>query len=352
MIFIKGEKSFIRGQLNNIVINKKYNDTTILELKKIDNNYVKSGIYISEVFNVEFFNKLIVSWNAETPKDTSIKVEAKVFIVNSNSATKGKWSEWVSWGQWGTEIKRKSDDTRYNDVQINTDTVNIKNNKVANKLQLKVTFISENSKNTPILRQLIIDHINKKEKNISNYNYDEIIVNKIIDIPCISQMLRDKSICHRICSPTSLTMLLNGLGEKLVVEDVAWKCFDYKYDGFGNWVYNVAFAASLKYEAYVKFGSIEALKNEILKGYGVAVSVKYTNDLNNKSYPYVEGAPTTTEGHLIVVCGMQCNESNEKYVIVNDPAGKNDEEVRRKYKLNEFIEAWNTSDNIMYIIHS
>ena len=50
-------------------------------------------------------------------------------------------------------------------------------------------------------------------------------------------------------------------GENLLVEDVAYKCFDYKYNEFGNWSYNVAYAGSLGYKAYIQFGNIDLLKS-------------------------------------------------------------------------------------------
>ena len=74
------------------------------------------------------------------------------------------------------------------------------------------------------------------------------------------------------------------------------------------------------------------------------------NDINNKLYPYIENAPLTTSGHLIVVCGMECTK-NSKYVIVNDPAAKENNGVRLKYKFDDFMKAWATSNYIMYVIH-
>ena len=132
-------------------------------------------------------------------------------------------------------------------------------------------------KNKEIYAVAVLETKNGKEK----------LINKLIETPCISQMKREAEIANRICSPTSMTMLLNRLGENLLVEDVAYKCFDYKYNEFGNWSYNVAYAGSLGYKAYIQFGNIDLLINELNKGYPVEVSVKYTNDINNKLYPYI-----------------------------------------------------------------
>lgn len=145
-------------------------------------------------------------------------------------------------------------------------------------------------------------------------------------------------------------MLLNRRNENLIVEETAWSCFDYDYDAFGNWLFNVAFASSLGYESFVEYGNLKSLKREIYNGYPVAVSVKYTNDINNLEYPYIENAPMTTAGHILVVRGFDKKDGID-YVVVNDTAGKNNESVTRRYKLDEFENAWYRGNNIMYVIH-
>ena len=145
-------------------------------------------------------------------------------------------------------------------------------------------------------------------------------------------------------------MLLNRRNENLIVEETAWSCFDYDYEAFGNWLFNVAFASSLGYESFVEYGNLKSLKREIYSGYPVAVSVKYTNDINNLEYPYIENAPITTAGHILVVRGFEKKDGID-YVVVNDPAGKSNESVTRRYKLSEFENAWHRGSNIMYVIH-
>ena len=146
-------------------------------------------------------------------------------------------------------------------------------------------------------------------------------------------------------------MLLNRQGENLIVEETAWSCFDYDYNAFGNWLFNVAYASSLGYESFVEYGNLKTLKREIYNDHPVAVNVKYTNDINNTNYPYIENAPITTAGHILVVCGFE-KVNDTTYVVVNDPAGKDNDSVLRHYKLEEFENAWNRENNIMYVIHN
>ena len=273
--------------LNSMIfINKKK-----LKVIKEENN----EIYLSKVIKIDDFKKIIVSWNAVTPLNSYIVVQARVFVQNKKDKKK-KWSE-----GFAADIR-----------------------------EVAITYYKENN------------------NDLKNKKYE--LINKLIETPCISQMKRNEKIAHKICSPTSLTMLLNRLGENLKVEDVAYSCFDYNYNEFGNWTYNVAYAGSLGYKAYVEYGGIDSLIREISNGNPIEVSVKYTNDINNKEYPYIENAPLTTSGHLIVVCGIEVS-NNGKWVIVNDPAGKDDESVRLKYKFEDFMKAWQRSNYIMYVIY-
>lgn len=354
LIKIKGKELFLKGNLNNLDVCTEYEIYRLL-LAKDSDKYKSFGTYTSEEISTEDFTNLILSWNCETPEGTYVEVLARAYIKERDKKN-GEWSEYLSWGKWGVNIKRSSEDSSCSLAKINTDVfiVSDKTNKVANKIQIKVNLYSENMKETPSIMQLTatsMDSERDKGIDVINKDMEEAYYQNTIDTPCFSQYLREESIAPVICSPTSLTMVLNRMGESLIVEDVAWNCYDYNYKGFGNWTFNVAFAGSLGYESYIEYGSFESLKREISKGYPIVVSVKYTNDINNKKYPFIEGAPLTTSGHLIVVCGISTDINGETYVIVNDPAGKDNESVRRKYKIEEFLEAWNTSNNAMYVVN-
>lgn len=352
LIKIRGKDEFNKGYFQGIDISR-INNEDVLILSEEDNNYKELGTYISEEIGVEDFTSLILTWNSKTPENTYVEVLARAYIVERDGG-EGSWSEYLSWGIWGTSINSSSKDSECEIAKINTDVFVVKDkvNSVAKKLQIKVNLYSEDLKSTPTLSQLTAAFIdNNKPKEVFVDNTEKFYCEKILETPCFSQYEREGSIASRICSPTSLTMVLNRMGENLIVEDVAWNCYDYKYDGFGNWAFNVAFAGSLGYEAYIEYGSFESLQREISKGYPVVVSVKYTNDINNKEYPYIGNSPLTTSGHLIVVCGIVSDDSGQTYVVVNDPAGKNNESVRRKYKLNEFLISWSKSNNAMYVIN-
>lgn len=349
LFFINTYEDFLLGNLENLSIDKNIGTGAIV-LSSNNNKYIEYGIYTSQVINLKTFKRLLVSWNCETPKGTWIEVQARAFIsyYDDNKNSTYEWSDWLSFGKWGTHIKRSSKSPDSHLAKISTDEFIIKGNytDTASKIQIRALLHTENTNVTPSIRQFIISY----KDNTPRIKGIEIPSNKIIDVPSYSQYIRDKNIGSVICSPTSITMLLNRRNENLIVEETAWSCFDYDYEAFGNWLFNVAFASSLGYESFVEYGNLKSLKREIYSGYPVAVSVKYTNDINNLEYPYIENAPITTAGHILVVRGFEKKDGID-YVVVNDPAGKSNESVTRRYKLSEFENAWHRGSNIMYVIH-
>ena len=349
LFFINTYEDFLLGNLENLSIDKNIGTGAIV-LSSNNNKYIEYGIYTSQVINLKTFKRLLVSWNCETPKGTWIEVQARAFIsyYDDNENSTYEWSDWLSFGKWGTHIKRSSKSPDSHLAKISTDEFIIKGNytDTASKIQIRALLHTENTNVTPSIRQFIISY----KDNTPRIKGIEIPSNKIIDVPSYSQYIRDKNIGSVICSPTSITMLLNRRNENLIVEETAWSCFDYDYEAFGNWLFNVAFASSLGYESFVEYGNLKSLKREIYSGYPVAVSVKYTNDINNLEYPYIENAPITTAGHILVVRGFEKKDDID-YVVVNDPADKSNESVTRRYKLSEFENAWHRGSNIMYVIH-
>lgn len=340
--------------LNNVIRNE--NGSVTLNEVNDEGGY---GEYISREIEVPNFEYMVMSWNSDTPEGTSVEVQAKVLVNHYDKDKSGKdievktWTDWLSWGEWSPFIQRASVSPDDELAYISVDELTIKGSsgETASRVQLKVIFRSSNS-NKPTVRMLHGTLKNTLKGQAIEKQFESALNesdwNKNIATPAMSQMIRDPNIANSICSPTTITMIMNGSGERLLPEEVAQSTFDFNY-GFGNWAFAMASAGSYGYEAYVDYTTIEGLKHEIAKGYPVGVSVKYSNDSKNTSYPYVEGAPGVTGGHLIVVTGFEKDAEGKEYVLVNDSYAPDNETVSRKYKLKQFERAW--SNNTAYIIH-
>ena len=344
-------KGFTCENMNNVVVNESICDGA-LELSSENGTYISDGYFLSPEIQVPKFQYMVLSWNADTPEGTYVEAEARVLVNHCDESGNNiqTWTDWLSWGKWSPHIDRKSASTDLPLAKVITDELKIKGSsgETAEVVQIKVTLHTDNKEVTPILRYIHGSLKNTLEgQNIEKIIDKEVDENKIyqtINIQSFSQSIRCPKISDSICSPTTMTILLNRFGENLLPEEVAHSSLDSNY-GFGNWSFAAAIAGSYGYKSYVDYTTIEGLKAEISKGYPVGVSVQYSNEKNDK-YPYIEGTTGRTPGHLMTICGFTKRDEVE-YIVVNDSYAKDNESARREYKVEEFKNAWK---NVAYIV--
>lgn len=345
LIKVTTSADFQQGTLSNVEIDKSIGNGA-LKLKA----GVKDGTFTSAVYSVAAFQLLVASWNCDAPEDTYIEVYAKAY-VNSKSA----WTNWLSWGKWSPYIKRSCAEYPDNSdnlaiVDVDTFTVRGQAEDFGSKVQLKVVLHSDNGSATPVLRQLAATYTNTQKGEVIKPVYAEKRVSEpshvLLDTPAYSQDRRESDISNSICSPTTITTLLNDRGEDLLPEEVALNNYDFTYQGFGNWSFSVASAGEYGYESYVQYADMDILREELAKGYSVGISVSYSND--KSSTDYVKDAPITTTGHLITVRGYE-TVNGVDYFDVSDSAVSSDKAALRRYRADQLDVAW--KNRIAYIVH-
>lgn len=134
----------------------------------------------------------------------------------------------------------------------------------------------------------------------------------------------------RICSPTSLCMALNALGNALTLSHVVQGVYDPAANIYGNWILNTAYAARQGVEAYVRrFGALAELAEFCTEKSLVIASVSYgENELPGSPQPQ-------TPGHLVLIRGWQGGK-----ILVADPAAPAAADVLRAYEAKAFAQAW------------
>lgn len=310
------------------------------------------GEYVSQIFEVEPFEYLVASWNADVPEGTYVEVMARAYVD-----MKKEWTEWLSWGKWTRDItKRRSANTETELAGVDTDifTVYGSNGETASLVQLKAVLHTDDPAVTPVLEQVAATYKNTLEgqaiqTSLAHSLYDGQLPEKVEPTcPAISQMVRESSIGNVICSATTICTILNAHGEELLPEQVALLCYDSAYDGFGNWAFSVATAGSFGYDAYVQYGDFDLLRNELANGNPVGLSVHYSSSQSG-SYPYLEnGAANNTAGHLITITGYETIDGVE-YFYSSDSAAGSDASCLRRYRADQLDAAW--SGRLAYIVH-
>lgn len=287
------------------------------------------------------WNELIVSWNAETPAETFLKVEASAILPDRETKfyTLGNWS-------LDNAVFPRTSVRGQKDADGNVDTDTLVLNQTANAAQIRVTLGGTNGAR-PRLKFLGLSFSNTKVSPAMRPS-NRTAWGKIVPTPEHSQHGYPNE--KGWCSPTSLSMALSRWAEilnrpemNLTVPEVAAKVYDRDFAGTGNWPFNTAFAGSFSgMRSYVtRFDDLTEVEDWIAAGIPVILSARW-----DWLQP---GRPLDSNGHLIVCIGF----TKEGDVVINDPATRLDrgEKVRHIYKRADVIHSWTKSHNAIYLVY-
>ncbi len=338
LLLVKDEAAFAAGTFENTVCTGG-----AVRMEQREGCCAYTGYYTSAVLRAPAFSALVVSWNAATPRGTSLEVCVRVRVG-------GVWTQWFSYGRWSPFIRRASvqcaraeEDPAY----LDTDQLRITAPEGADGVQMRVSFYAHEAQVTPVLFLLAA----AVRPLTWRREIGDPIYGRCVPVPAYSQSIRDPRIGSVICSPTTIAMLMNRWGEDLLPEEAAHANYDYTYEGHGNWSFTTALAGCYGYECYVVYADIARLKQEVKNGFACGVSVRYADTpihADEHSLPLVEGTTGTTHGHLMVVRGFETDEDGAEYILCNDSYAKDDADAERRYSLEQFARAWN---GIAYFIH-
>ena len=132
-----------------------------------------------------------------------------------------------------------------------------------------------------------------------------------LDVPFRSQKTPKPELAGRLCSPTSVAMVLAYQGMDVPVIDVARRTYDAMEDLYGNWPHNVQAAHTLGRPASLaRFDRWSEVERVLAAGQPIIASIR-AGPGELRGAPYAK-----TDGHLIVLRGL--NERGD--VLVNDPS--------------------------------
>jgi hypothetical protein len=161
-----------------------------------------------------------------------------------------------------------------------------------------------------------------------------------LDVPALSQMDAPAAVRHRICSPTSVAMVLAYWKRPVGVEALAEELFDVRHDLYGIWPAAICAASRRGVDGYLlRFPSWAAAAWCLQRGLPVIASVRYAaGELQGAA---IEATP----GHLIVLTGYE-----QDMVFVNDPAAPTCAEVSRRYALADLRRVWLGRTGVGYVL--
>lgn len=280
------------------------------------------GIYISKALPINDFFALVMSWNALI--DEASRMTFSIAIGHD-----GLFSDFYIMGYWTQDYKSSFPHQDDDSATINIDTLIPKI--AVSSIKIKC-LIRASETNETALRNISIT-TKPSERNMV-IDHDLLGASNII-VPKRAQ-LSIPDIGRRICSPTSLSMLLAYYDYPEAPEIVAEHVYDQGASIYGNWSLNASYAGGFN-DLYARVEYIDdfSLVVDYLRlGIPMALSIKtsHLTDLDGSIMAY-------PNGHLIVLRGLEMIDGLW-YGIVNDPAAYEAEDVERRYLLDELIAAW------------
>lgn len=286
------------------------------------------------------FTELIPSYNPTCPPETGLR-----FDVRTRDARSGAWSPWFYTGSWGRTLGKDERETRNEVGAVNIDYLVLRRPADAYQVRVRLYAFNLDEKLNPALRRLTICYSGtepdpaKREAARrpvampSDYARD-------LPVPFRAQGLAAKPLRPEICSPTSVSMVLQYHGFDRPTEENALGIYDAEYDLFGNWQRAVAWTGQNGFDAYLtRFRTWDQVKATIAAGQPIVASIRF------KEGQCPSFVMPKTAGHLIVIRGV----TRDGNFIVNDPASK-DRGNGAVYKADDMARAWLDHGGVAYII--
>jgi len=159
-------------------------------------------------------------------------------------------------------------------------------------------------------------------------------------VPSLSQMQADEALRARICSPTSVAMVLGYWRRRVTPTALATETFHPALDIYGVWPAAVRAAAARGVAGYLlRFPDWAAVRWCLSQRIPIVASVRYgAGELTG-------AAIAATPGHLLVLTGLEDNA-----VLVNDPAAPTADSVARRYRADEFGRVWLARGGVGYVL--
>lgn len=298
-----------------------------VKIKRIDNfNLISQPEGMLENFDLSKPSEILIQIKNEFPFDEAIvSLSAdikKKDIISSSIVVEG---EEFSFGNFSFgSSKSFSKKNRIGNIDVDV----VKFNKKIKDFDLRIKLYNNSGEKTKIkLINVVLTDSEKKLNGLGKIKNNKIKLN----VPKISQMVQQVNYNQDICSPTSLTMVLNYYGIKIDTITAASNVIDTSENIYGNWIFNTIFASSKGVYSFVsRLNSYEELYFYLSRGIPVVASITFGPGELGKS-PIKK-----TKGHLVVIKGIDENGD----IIVNDPAGKNNDFVEVVYDSKEFAKAW------------
>ncbi|MFT4539356.1 MAG: hypothetical protein ACI841_000966 [Planctomycetota bacterium] len=305
------------------------------------------------------FRELLPSWNVSIPDGLAITVDVRVREVSQKD-----WSNWLPIGGWSTDVglvRGAQDSTakEYDRGRVDVDI--FRSEHQHDRAQLRVrAYASEVSRDST---QSVADHpieIHDLSAVFTDFSHfappgersddavplpqgSEASLRHGQPLPARSQRDVPEELRSRLCSPTSLAMVLESYGVDLPTVQVAECLYDRDNDIYGNWSRAIQGAFVLGVPGrLVRVEDWRVVEAALARNERLIIRVRVQAG-------ELRGAPyRQTKGHLLCLCGIDA----QGWVLVNDPAATSEEGVERRYRKEDLEACWMQPSGVAYAIRA
>ena len=302
---------------------------------------------------------IIPSWEATTPGRTLVRVELRAQDAGGRTGT---WDTVADWARTNRPVPRTTYSGQADDLgRVSADTWFATTTVTA--YQVRVTLMRPKGSSKAVSLERVGAVASADASAPRATSQPGPAAGTVLPVPTYSQMVHSGHYPvwggggEAWCSPTSLAMVLayHGMSPTptgitaghadAVVDHTAKMVYDNGYRGTGNWAFNTAYAATLAGgDSYVtRMRDLREAEDYIVAGVPLIVSIAFGRN-------QLTGAPiSASNGHLLVVVGFEADGD----VVVNDPAGATNADVRRVYDRAQFERIWiSASGGTAYVIRN
>lgn len=303
--------------------------------------YPRRGVWTSPEYMTDFpVTEVLPSWNVDVPGDSGVK-----FFIRSRDMGTRAWSPWMYIGSWGRTLPRGKQTVAFPGGEVDIDYLKLRKPADAYQIRVVLESFEFDEASTPGVRRLTMVYSGVVKDDAERAKLARPVViegewARTLDVPFFTQADAPPALRPRICSPTSVTMVMQYRGDRGAMVENALGIYDPEYEIFGNWGRAVAYAGERGFDAYLdRVRTWDQLKAYIARGQPVIASIRF------ESGTFPSNVMDQTNGHLVVIRGL----TPEGDAVMNDSASKKHGEGI-VYRSDELARAWLRHGGVAYII--
>ena len=278
-------------------------------------------------------DELLPSWNVRCPEGSAFRVDLEVDAGPGSTA-----SGWLDLGGWGAWPEEERSPTTSPVATVEVDL--LKADPPAERVRWRIRARGGPSGIEVERRSLCATRTAAISEALEQASAPSPIA---VELRLRRQFDETPGLGPRICSPTSVAMLLEYRGVPLPTASVAAVLYDAEHDLYGNWNRAVEGAFLLGIPGYLtRIGSWSEAAGHLEHGQPLVISIGVgPGELSGAPYPQ-------TAGHLMVLAGFD----GAGRALVYDPAVRAPEAEPRHYLLTELAHVWLRRGGFAYVLES